>query len=96
MQRKPVESMLLYSNRLLTLFKLAFPKKSYKASDTLITKFRQTIPRDFKSIIDNQVYSYKLRDELITWEIIKKCARIYDAEKEHIRRMKIWMKKKTW
>ena len=78
--RKSGESLLLYSNRLLNVFRLAFPKKKDDNSEILVNKFRYTIPKDLKTIIDNQVYNFKLRDEKIPYKIVQKCARIYDAE----------------
>lgn len=79
---KSNESTLMYSNRLLQLFKIAYPKKIYNTSELLRTKFTNTVSKKMKNIIDNQVLCHKINDIKITYEKLQKCASIYDVENE--------------
>ena len=76
------ENVLMYSNRVLSLFKLAFPRKNFKTSTTLIDRFRSSVPKRVKNLIDNQIFNCKLDDRKLDWERIQKCVRIYDLEQE--------------
>ena len=78
------ESLTLYGNRLLTLFKRAFPGKRYEMSGTLIDKYRSTIPLSVKNLINSQILSYKLENRQITWTQIQKCARVCELESKEV------------
>lgn len=77
---KERESVLMYSNRLLSMFKIAFPKKNYESSETLMNRFRDTIPRKMKNIVDSQMFNLKLVNKKMSFEKIQKCARLFDVE----------------
>ena len=79
-QFKPSETMLRYCNRLLALFRRAYPKKNAETSNTLISQLRKTLPKQMKQIIDSQILSAKMDDKKITWSRINKIARIYDLD----------------
>ena len=80
---KENESMLMYSNRLMSLFKLAFPKKNAEKSDTLVKKFCSTVPRKMRNLLNNQMYNCKLSGKQFKWNKLQKCAMIYDGTKEN-------------
>lgn len=79
---KVSESLSLYSNRLLKLFKMAYPKKDHEKSSILINKFKETVGKKMRNVIDNQIISHKINDKKMTWKKIQKLARIYDVESE--------------
>ena len=72
------EDVLVYSNRLLSMYKKAYPKKRYETSNKLIEKLLKTIPSAMKHKLENQILNYKLRNKNMTWEKIQKCMRIMD------------------
>ena len=72
------ESIFLYSNRLLSLFKVAYPSKQADKSTNLIYKFQQTVPKAFKSILNNQIVSIRIKDETVLYSQLQKCARIFE------------------
>ena len=74
------ESMLMYCNRILSLFKIAYPKKNHQTSKILLDQFRLTIPNDVKQVVDNQILNHKMIDQKITWSKIQKYARIFDVD----------------
>ena len=79
---KPQETKLMYSNRLLQLFKLANPKKKFDKSPVLISKFQQTVNKRMRRIIENQIFMHKIDDTKMSWRKVQKCAKIYDLENE--------------
>ena len=78
------ESLSLYGNRLLTLFKRAFPGKRHETNGTLIDKYRSTIPVSVRNLINSQILSYKLENQQITWTQILKCARVCELESKEV------------
>lgn len=77
---KDYESVLLYCNRLLKLYKIAYPKKDHEKSKILMNKLKRTVNKKMRSIIENQMISHEINDKKITWQKILKLARIYDVE----------------
>lgn len=77
---KKGESMLMYCNRILSLFKLGYPKKNSKNSKLLVDKFTTTIPREAQQAVTNLALSHRLNNQKIEWVTIQKYARIYDIE----------------
>lgn len=77
---KDRESLLSYSNRLLSSFKKAFPNKKPDHSSTLIYKLQKTVPKSVRSKIDTQMAHYKLRDTKMSYERIQKYCGILDLE----------------
>ena len=76
------EPLYLYSNRLEKLFKLAYPKSKIDSSRTLQEKFISTIPKASRKLISTQVMGCKVKDQKVTWKMVQKCSRLYDAEAE--------------
>ena len=86
---KKEESLLMYSNRILQLYKLAFPnKKDYNYSETLINKFRNTIPLEAQVPINQHVFTIKVSNKEVSWELMQRCARVFDVERIHFRKEK--------
>ena len=50
-RKKFQNAIFLYSNRLLSLFKVAYPSKQADKSTNLIYKFQQTVPKAFKNLL---------------------------------------------
>lgn len=79
---KDGESVSIYCNRLLKLFKMAYPKKNHECNNALLNKLKETVNKKLKNIIQNQIISHKIDDKRITWNKIQKLARIYDIEND--------------
>ena len=89
MQLKPGESIFSYSNRLQAQFRIAYPNKNSENSSSLIDKFRQTVPKSFRSIVNNQILSLKLKNKKMGYSRLQKCARIYDLDHDHTEEEKV-------
>lgn len=76
---KSDEGLFIYSNRLSNLYKLAYPNMTLD-NDVLFNKFKSSVPRDFKAIIKQEIFSCKLKGKNISWEYVQKCARLQDLE----------------
>lgn len=79
---QPGESLSLYCARLEKLFKIAHPSKGVQFSQTLLDKYRDTLPRKHRKSLKAKICDHKYRDETIEWKMIKKWARTMDAEKD--------------
>lgn len=78
---KPKESLYIFSNRLETLYKIAYPRHNSDVSNTLIHQFKASVCKGMRSIINSQVLNYKLRGQRLKWKEVQKCARLFDLEK---------------
>lgn len=76
------ESMGLYSARLERMFKLSFPKRVICNNKELRDKFVSSVPKKLQRILKSQIMSCKIKDKLVEWKSLQKCARIFDAENE--------------
>ena len=74
------ESMYNFSSRLEQLFKVAYPKLNFKQSNKLIYKYKESVPRQMKEILNSQIMNLKMREKKISWKQIQKCSRIYDLD----------------
>lgn len=74
------QTMLMYCNKMLNLFKKAYPKKEIEVSNTLIGQLRRTVPHGIRHLIDSQILSLKLENKKMTWSKLTRIARIYDLE----------------
>lgn len=79
---KQGETLFLFSSRLETLFKLAYPKHNIQQSNTLIDQFQASISRSAKDIIRAQILSLRAGDKKVEWRKIQKWARLIDVERE--------------
>lgn len=70
------EPMYIYSNRLETQFKLAYPKKSIEKSQAAIYKLRKTVPKSLGESIGAKIMADKLKERRTEWRKIQKMARI--------------------
>ena len=80
---KDEETSIMFSNRLLTNFKRAYPKKNCNKSETLISKFLKTIPRKLREKLDNQILNYKLKNKKMTFDKIQRIVAVLDVNEEH-------------
>ena len=76
MQYDPNESLYLYSNRLLKVFKRAFPSANVEKSSTLRDKYINSIPKSAKSQLN--VISF-VNNKSMTWSSIQEFATRRDA-----------------
>jgi hypothetical protein len=74
------EAIHMFSNRLERLYRLAFPRRKVNHSKTLKDKFVNCVPSDFKKVLRTLSMSHTLKGEILTWQLVKKCARHYDVE----------------
>ena len=81
-QIKSNESMYLYSVRLESLFRVAFPNHSVKRSHTLLSKFKNSIPKSTKQNLKATIMFNKMRDKDTNWKEVQKWARLQDIEDE--------------
>ena len=80
MKLKSGEQLALYCCRLENSYKLAYP--GHKDKRFLIQKFSESIPKSAKKLLKNYRMINKMNDKKITWKEVKRCAAIYDCEKE--------------
>ena len=81
-QIKHGESLFLFSNRLETIFKLAYPKHNVQSSRSLVDQFQSSVPKSVKEMIKTQVLSIKLENKKVKWGLIQNWARLMNVEKE--------------
>ena len=81
-QIKSNESIYLYSVRLESLYRVAFPNHSVKRSHTLLRKFKNSIPTSTKQNLKATIMFNKMRDKDTNWKEVQKWARLQDIENE--------------
>ena len=74
------ETMVAYSIRLLSLHRMAFPKRDSETSNTLIYKIRNAGTAQFKQMADMWILGERMRDKRINFKQIQKLARVYEEE----------------
>ena len=74
------ESMHLFAQRLVRLFKVAFPHRRTSDSKTLREKYVAAVPKTFRKFLQSQMMNSAVRGNLITWQEICICARHFDLE----------------
>jgi len=79
-QPKPNETMFIYSNRLESIFKMAYPKHKVHCSSTLITKFKESVPKKMTRMVNDQELNHKMKDQKLRWQTVQKCARLFDLD----------------
>lgn len=75
---KERETLLMYSNRVVSLFKKAYPRKQINKSSTLMNKFQKTVPKNIRNKVNSQRNHFKLQDKVMTWEKLQKFVGILD------------------
>ena len=78
---KPKESFYIFSNRLETLYKIAYPKNRPESSNTLIQQFRASVSKKMRSVLSSQILSFKLKGRKFQWKEVQQCARLFDLER---------------
>ena len=77
---KPDEGMYLFSVRLSSSFKTAYPASDPNRSKTLIKQFKKVIPRRARESLNTQIMSYKLKGKKCDWRFIQQCMRLWDID----------------
>ena len=76
------ESMFLFSSRLSSLFRLAYPSRRIDNSRTLREKYVNAVPSDFRKILESRIMSQAVRGKTMSWTKIQSYARLYDLERQ--------------
>lgn len=74
------ENLLKYTNRLLSLFEVAYPNKVADYSSTILKQFRETISNEARLMLDTQIIAFQMDDRKMLWKDIQKWARLYDKQ----------------
>ena len=82
---KSQESLYMFSLRLESIFKKAYPKKKPDKSKKLMDQFKYTIPRKAKDDLKNQITSRRLRSEEVDCKFYQECVKIADLDSEYER-----------
>jgi len=70
----------LFCNRLERLYRLAYPRRKVNQSKTLIDKYTNCVPTNFKKVLKSLKMNHSMKGESLKWEVIKQCARHFDVE----------------
>ena len=79
-QQKEKESLYLYSVRLAGLFQTAFPRRKKNGSKTLLNKFKKSISRRDRTMLNSHLINYTMKGENATWNLVQKWVRLKDME----------------
>ena len=81
-RQKKEESLFMFSIRLTSLFKTAYPRHNENKSKTLMKQFKQVISRSARESINTQIIACKLKNQKPDWNFIQQCIRIRDLDEE--------------
>ena len=76
------ESLYLFSIRLASVYKTAYPKHDIKKSSKLIKQFTSVISKDARNALNTQIISRKLKGKKPSWDFVQKCVKIKDLDDE--------------
>ena len=74
------ESLYMFSIRLGSIFKTAYPNHDINRSKTLMRQFKAAIPRNARESLSTQVMSHKLKNKNPDWNFIQQCVKLRDLE----------------
>ena len=74
------ENIHMFSIRLASLYKSAFPGGSYDKSDVLMDRFRKVIPKRYQRVINTQMMAYGLRKKKVTFTFMQNCVKLQDVD----------------
>ena len=77
---KSDESLYLFSIKLASLFKKAYPKHDMKKSKKLIDQFKKSIPRKMRETLDTQIMTRKMEGRKVDWNFVQKCMKLKDID----------------
>lgn len=81
---KSGETLFMFSTRVETLFKLAYPKHPIGNSSTLVYQFINAVPKTVRELFRSKLMDYKLKNRKIEWKFVQKCAKLRDQENDRI------------
>ena len=81
-RQKKDESLFMFSIRLTSLFRTAYPRHDANKSKTLIKQFKQVISRNARESVNMQIMTCKLKNKPADWNFIQQCIRIRDLDEE--------------
>ena len=76
------ESLYMFSLRLSSIFKTAYPNHDLNKSKKLMSQFKKVIPRRQREALNTQVMSHKLKNKRPNWEFIQRCVKLTDLDDE--------------
>ena len=77
-QRKEGDSLYLFSIRLESLFKRAYPSHDSHKSTKLLERFKKTISRKSREALESQIMNAKMKGENVDWSYVRKWAQLRD------------------
>lgn len=79
------EDMNSFGTRLERLFKLAYPLRNVNSNRGLQDKYISAIPKSFSDILEGKLMDRDISGQQVTWDMMMKCARVYDLRCERRR-----------
>jgi len=83
-QMRPGESLRMYAARIEREFRLAFPKKRPLSSETLRSKFLETVPLPVRRHIASAQSIMSITNQSMNWKILLKLVSTYDLHSDDI------------
>ena len=80
---KNKESLYMFSLRLESLFKKAYPRKNVRKSRKLMDQFKHALPRKVRNDLKYQITSLKLKNEEPEWSFYQECVKIQDLDSDY-------------
>ena len=81
---KAGESLYLFSIKLASLYKKAYPRHDINRSKKLIQQFKKIIPRKTRELLENQSMTRKMQGRKADWNFIQKCIKLKDNDIDSI------------
>ena len=70
----------MFSKRLESLLKLAYPKHDVAYSTTLINQFVNTVSRTVRELVRSKIMDLKLLNKGASWDFVQQCVKIRGRE----------------
>ena len=77
-QRRDGDSLYIFSIRLESLFKKAYPTHDVQKSSKLFDRFKKCISRKAREALESQILNAKMKGEDIRWKFVQKWAQLRD------------------
>ena len=83
---KSGEILFMFSKRLESLFKLAYPKHGVAYSTTLINQFVNAASRTVRELVRSKIMDLKLPKKRVSWDFVQRCVKIRDRENRFMKK----------
>ena len=81
-QRREGDSLYIFSIRLESMFKRAYPGHDVHKSSKLFDRFKKAISRKARGALESQVMNAKMKGEQIDWRFVQRWAQLQDTMKD--------------